>query len=152
MNAAEYWRHEFDYQREEVLHRLEVQNELGQGALKSMMLTNGGAIIGLLTFVGNKGTVGDPDLLRWGLGCFGVGLFLGLLAYFGAYFSQAHFMDHACYKVVNAQSRMAGMEEVVVPPLHETRGMRWLYSSVLLLLGALIMFATGALVTLNAII
>jgi len=86
MEPSDYWIHEFNYQREEVLHRLEVQNGLGQSALKSMMLVNGGAIISLLTFVGNKGGVVNVCALKISMGMFCAGLVCALAAYFGAYF------------------------------------------------------------------
>ncbi|MGA1853018.1 hypothetical protein VH570_19480 [Sphingobium sp. HT1-2] len=152
MDSSEFWKHEFDYQREEVLHRLEVQNQLGQGALKSMMLTNGGAIIAVLTFVGNKGAIVSTVALQWGLGLFGFGLFAGLLAYFGGYFSQSQFMNVACYRVINAQQQMAGGEPVEVPSSYEKIGSWLLYAAVALLFLSLLSFGGGAIATLKAIV
>ena len=152
MELSEYWRHEFDYQRAEVLHRSEVQNQLGQGALKSMMLVNGGAIIALLTFVGDKGKVADVLSLKIGMGCFGAGLFSGLLAYFAAYFSQADFMNHAAYLTVRAQAKMVGGEEIVPPKVHVKRGSILLFAAVGLLLTSLSAFALGSAASLNGIL
>lgn len=149
---SEFWRHDFEYEREEVLHRLEAQNQLGQAALKSMMLVNGGAIIALLTFVGNKGTVANACAVKWGMGLFGAGLFFALFAYFGAYFSQADAMLTAAYRVRNAQSQMAGGEGVEPPPIHERRANVLLFSAVGCVLLSLLLFGAGAIATMNGIL
>ena len=148
----EYWRHDFEYEREEVLHRLEAQNELGQAALKSMMLANGGAIVALLTFIGNKGPVLSKLMIKIGFGCFGAGLFVCLLAYFFAYFSQAEAMYVAAFRVQNAQSQMYGRPGVEAPPKHEKRATAYLLTAIGLLLVSLLAFGFGSCFTLQALI
>jgi hypothetical protein len=152
MEPSEYWLQEFSYQREEVLHRLEVQSALGQAALKNMMLVNGASIVSLLTFVGNKGAVVDASALKTSMAMFGGGLFSALAAYFGAYFSQANFMNVAGYRVVNAQSQMAGGDQIPTPPIFEKRGTILLYGAVGFVLLALALFGAGAVFALNGIL
>lgn len=148
---SEFWKLEFEHQRAEAQHRLEIQNQLGQGALKSMMLTNGGAIIAVLTFIGNKGGAANLGAIQLGMALFGIGLFAGLLAYFGAYFSQSEFMNVASYRMVNALHQFAGAEEVSTPPKHEVVGTRFLFFSIALLFMSLLCFAGGAVATLYGI-
>lgn len=143
---------EIDRQHAEFMHRLEAQNELGQAALKSMMLVNGGAIVGLLTFVGNKGTVANACALKMAMGMFGVGLFLGLLAYFGAYFSQAQFMFVLGHRIECEKSEMAGVEQKEVPSVYAQRGLWCLWLAIISLFGSLLCFGAGALAALNGIL
>lgn len=152
MEHSEFWLHEFDYQRAEMLHRLEVQNELGQGALKSMMLVNGGAIIALLTFLGNKQATFDHGAVQCAMWFYGSGLFFCLLAYFGAYFSQANFMQTAGYRVVNAQSRMANDVGTEVPEKYAADGMKCLYAAIASLFFSLVLFGGGSAFAIKGIL
>ena len=91
--------------------RLRYQTEFSQSALKSLMLVNGGAIISLLTFIGNKGHVFDQEAIWWSFLLFALGLFFCLVAYFGAYFSQGYYMQMVVNQTYNAQRRMHGYQE-----------------------------------------
>lgn len=152
MPTVEYWQTEQDHQHEDVMHRLEMQGALGQGALKSMMLANGGAIISLLTFIGNKAALVDASSVRISMVLFGAGLFAGLFSYFGAYFSQADFMMVSTYRRDHAHEMTAGRPGVVTPPVHAKRGNICLWISICMLLLSLVLFGLGSAFALNGII
>ena len=152
MEPSEYWRHEFESQRAESMHRSEVANTLGQSALKSMMLVNGGAILSLLTFVGNNGKVLSAFYLKVGMGLFGAGLFCALLAYFGAYFAQGDFMNVAAYRATDAQSKMINGDGIETPEIYEKRGTGLLWAAVALVMLSLLLFGGGVIASLSAII
>lgn len=108
MDDSEFWRHEYAFRCEDVAVRVKYQHEFSIAALKSLMLANGGAIIALLTFIGNGKSHLEPGALRWAMLFYGAGLVLGLFTYFGAYMSQGEFVSAASYQMVTAQERMRG--------------------------------------------
>ncbi|WP_068091060.1 hypothetical protein [Novosphingobium rosa] len=152
MEKPDYWASDFDQQSKEVMYRMDVQSQLGLSALKSMILVNGGSIIGLLTFVGNKGHVADSSFLKCGVGLFGLGLFLALIAHFFAYFSQAEFMMTTYYRLKNAQSRMIEAGGIEEPQKHTVQGTRTLWGAIVTLFLSLGCFGCGVLMTLNGIL
>jgi len=93
---------------QEAMERLKYQVEFAQAALKNLHLVNGGAIIALLTFVGNVNEVIDKVSVFWSFVWFSAGLSLSLLAYLGAYFSQSYFMNVAFSQTWEAQHRAEG--------------------------------------------
>jgi hypothetical protein len=148
----EYWRLEAEYQARELIHRLEVQNQLGQAALRSMVLVNGGAIIGLLTFIGNTSSVVSAGHLKFGMVLFGIGLLLALLAHFGAYFSQAEFMNVAAHRALEAQARMVERDLAQPDRDHMRKGDVYLCSAIGALLLSLLAFGGGSWAALNGIL
>jgi hypothetical protein len=64
---------------------------LGAETIKALLLVNGGAAAGLLTFYGNFDEAGRPidrSVLVYAMGAFGLGLLLAVLASGFGYFSQ----------------------------------------------------------------
>ena len=94
-----------DYRAEiqEAACRLRFQVEYSQSALRNLTLVNGGAIIALLTFIGNSNSTMSIISTKWSFSWFSLGLFLSLISYFGAFFSQKFFMNVSFYKAWNAQ-------------------------------------------------
>lgn len=92
----------------EGLERLKYQVEFSQAALRNLHLVNGGAIIALLTFVGNVSDGIDKLSIFWSFVWFSSGLACSLLAYLGAYFSQAFFMNVAFSQAWEAQHAAEG--------------------------------------------
>ena len=66
-----------------------------QSALKTLVLVNGGAIIALLTFIGNQGGQFDPRGISWSFVWFGLGLSFAIAAHFPAYLSQIKYLESA---------------------------------------------------------
>lgn len=72
--------------------RLRFQQETAIAAIKALTLVNGGAIIALLTFIGNNPANYGASDLRTAFSGFAVGLGFALASYLGAYYSQSWFM------------------------------------------------------------
>ena len=101
---------------EDTRERLRFAVTFAVTALNCLTLLNGGAIIGLFTFLGNaKGDTPfplDPGLL-WNSFCwFAIGLVCALVAHVGAYFSQNFFMQVDNAVVVNDYQALTGREPV----------------------------------------
>jgi hypothetical protein len=85
-----------DRQHERDLENIKAASSLGSDALKGLLLVNGGAAAGVLTFFGNVLTKTSPpppiqvDLIRTGLLWFAAGVVLALVAsglgWLGQYF------------------------------------------------------------------
>ena len=73
--------------------RLKYQHEFSLAGLKALILINGGAIIGLLTYAGNASSKVTAGQLQGAFTGYVAGLVLGVLSYIGAYLSQAEFMQ-----------------------------------------------------------
>ncbi|MCB5423971.1 hypothetical protein H0274_01760 [Altererythrobacter sp. CC-YST694] len=136
----------------EMRHRSEVGNQLGQATLKSLMLVNGGAIISLLTFIGNKGAVAHPELIKDAMLCFGFGIFTTLIAYFCAYFSQNAFLFYASAVSENGNRELSDDTPEYDPDLYLRRGNKALYGAIALSVISLSCFIGGALTAVNAIL
>jgi hypothetical protein len=93
---------------QEGLERLKYQVEYSQSALRNLQLVNGGAIIALLTFIGNVEEGIDRISILWSFIWFSIGLVSSLASYLGAYISQARFMDVAFLQAWQAQHRAQG--------------------------------------------
>lgn len=102
---------QMDYQHHmrDAEKRLDFQQELGVQALKGLTLVNGGAIIGLVTFIGNKGTTFNQWLLGWAMLAFAGGLVIDLIAYILGYLSQSEIMNMSVSQGWNAQRTMVGV-------------------------------------------
>lgn len=102
------WRDYAEHQKE-VAARLQYQFEYAQSALRTLVLVNGGAIIALFTFIGNEKAAFDRDGLWLSFAWLVVALFCSLFAYFGAFFSQASFMQHSAYCAQGSREAAGGL-------------------------------------------
>ena len=73
--------------------RLQYQHEFSLAGLKALILINGSAIIGLLTYAGNASSKVAAGQLQGAFTSYVAGLVLGVLSYIGAYLSKAEFMQ-----------------------------------------------------------
>ena len=90
-------------------HRLRFQQETAISAIKALTLANGGAILSLLTFVGNHAAKVQAANFEGAFISFAAGLSVALFAYLPAYYSQAWFMHSETSDAWNSQHDM--MEE-----------------------------------------
>jgi hypothetical protein len=93
----------------ELAARLGYQIDFAQSALKSLLFVNGGAILALLTMIGNASATFDSRAIWWSFFWYSSGLVVVLLAYFGAFISQFFFMDVTTKEAWNAQLRRDGL-------------------------------------------
>lgn len=136
---------------EEALERLKYQVDYSQAALRNLQLVNGGAIVALLTFIGNTDQVINDSAIWWSFLWFSAGLFLSLAAYFGAYLSQSSFMNVAFKQAWQAQHRAQGSKAEFDFADDLKRGNWALYSAISMAVGSLLCFFVGAFVGLSGL-
>lgn len=102
-----------DYAYADAAERVRFQAGFAEKMLNAMMLANGGAIIGLFTFVGNLiGKAGSPIILSiaplWiAFASFVLGLSLTLGAHFFAFLSQQKFYEQSMHEVQRLERALA---------------------------------------------
>lgn len=104
------WR-DHDVHQAEVAARLQFQFEYAQSALKTLVLVNGGAIIGLFTFIGNDKATFEWSGLKCAFASLVIALFLSMFAYFGAFFSQANYMNLASFHALASRNAAGGLPQ-----------------------------------------
>ena len=105
----------------------------GNNALKFILLINGGAVIALLTFLGNllKNTNNLEIDMSWAMGCFLLGIIVGGIANLTAYFAQLKLYNES---IGNTNS---------------TTHMKWVYTTLGFVILGIILFTIGSILTLN---
>jgi hypothetical protein len=135
----------------ETSERLRFQVEFSHAALRNLHLTNGGAILALLTFLGNTGFDFNFRAIWWAFVWFGFGLVSSLSAYFGAYFSQAEFMNVTIMEAWNAQKRARGLEAAHDIQTSFRRGNGFMYFGIAAAATSLVFFIVGSFVALSGL-
>ncbi|XUU61000.1 hypothetical protein ACRAQ6_01655 [Erythrobacter sp. HA6-11] len=117
--------------------------EYAQSAVKSLILVNGGALIALLTFIGNSDVEAGPRGMFWSFVWLGLGLASALFALFPSYVSQSNYM-------YAARDRLADTD--VDTEAKDIRGDNAAVFAFLSLFSSLVLFLLGAFVALFAIL
>ena len=103
----------------------------GNNALRFVLLVNGGAVIALLTFLGNILKNETTSIhMAMPMGCFLLGITVGGLANITAYMTQLRLYNES---IGNSQN---------------TRHTKWLYGSLVLIVFGILLFFAGAVLTL----
>jgi hypothetical protein len=136
---------------EEAADRLRFQVEYSQAGLRNLQLVNGGAVIALLTILGNTNVEFDGRSLWWAFFWFGLGLSLSLIAYFGAFFSQHFYMQQTYQQAWNAQFRARGIDGPNNHMVNYGRGNLALALAIAAGIVSLGSFITGSFVALNGL-
>ncbi|MGE3690593.1 MAG: hypothetical protein AB7F98_04355 [Novosphingobium sp.] len=136
----------------EVGDRLRFQIEYVQSALKNLHLVNGGAIVALLTLIGNAKIPFDKRAIWWAFFWFASGLIFALSAYAGAYFSQSYYMEATAKQAWNAQAKAHGTKKRWDFKFSSLMGNAALYSGVFCAVASLVCFVIGAFVALGGIL
>lgn len=89
----------------EFIERIRAQTVLAEKLLSALLLVNGGAMIGLFTFIGNlqkkgAGIVLDTSLLWLGFWGFIVGMIAALMAFAMSFLSQHHYTLACQYEIM----------------------------------------------------
>ena len=130
----------------EAAQRIGYQVGYSEQALKTLALVNGGAIIGLFTFIGNNGSLPiDVSWLWWAFASFVAGLAFTMIGYLGAFMSQGKYYQAAQAEAWNELDRAAsglawGRDHDAVTAI----GFRWELAGVAAGMLALLAFVTGA--------
>ena len=139
--------------REEILERIRIQAAIGGSAMRTVVLVNGGAVIALLTFIGNTRTSGGLTL-SLGLGCFLFGLALGLVAHAAAFMSQERFYRQTVAELQRIQQSQVDRQIHTNSNAEldlNASGSSWLNAAILLALGSVGLFIIGSVLSLAAI-
>ena len=136
----------------EAKDRLGYQVDFAQAAMRNLLLVNGGAVLALLTALGNTSMHPDPRGMRWAFGWFAFGLLTSLIAYFAAFFSQYFFYNGTLFQAWNAQLAAHDLEEAHTPMPEFKKGDRSLALGVLATTASLVAFVIGAFVALSALL
>ena len=151
-SRAELAAKDADRLRNAAADRLKLANECAHGALKGLFIANGGAIIALLTFVGNaKIRVPETSDLRCGFELFSSGLAAVLMAYVAGYVSHAFYMQAEFNLSSQADSKAYQTGEEFDHLAHERRGNCAESIGIGLAILSLILFVGGAFAALDAI-
>lgn len=89
--------------RSESIERVRTQASLAEIGFRSIILANGGGIVGLLTLIGNGGHA-QPDLIMGGFASLLLGMFLALASLVLGFLSQKNFYEQAM-----AEQRRSGL-------------------------------------------
>ena len=130
--------------------RLQFQHEYTLAGLRTLVLINGGAIIGLLTYAGNGSSKASADQFGIAFGGYVVGLAFGVSAYMSAYLSQAEFMQYSTLEGM----RMIGVEPTATgrsSASYGRRGTMAVRAGLLLSLLSLASFGIGSYYALEAV-
>ena len=148
----EIQRMDYEASIKEASDRLRFQQEIGLAAVRSTLLVNGGAVVALLTFIGNtQGRFDDADLRR-AFTFFCVGVVASLLSMWTAYIGQEWLSNMRTSIAWNYQENMRGK-----PPAHDFEKERksgWILmaiSSAFVLTGV-VTFIAGAFAALGGIL
>jgi hypothetical protein len=143
-----------DRQTEEISYRLGARLTLAHSAIKSLLYTNGGAIIALLTFLGNGEKFHDPALIKISIYCFVAGLFIGLFTHFGAFHSQDSFISASELRIAilrsDETSDISGLANSVERSV--AGGKKFIALAVFSANMSLLLFLAGAICAANGII
>lgn len=131
-----------DYFLSDADQRLQYQHEYTLAGFKTLLLLNGGAIIGLLTYAGNSsGTVAAGQFLMAFL-AYVAGLVLTALAYLTSYSGQAHIMQDSVTEGMRWRGLEPSPEATKVD--HEKLGARAIELGKVLAILALLGFIIGS--------
>ncbi|WP_375282866.1 hypothetical protein [Sphingobium yanoikuyae] len=99
--------------RAEIGDRLRNQMSFAEKAMAALMVANGGALVGLFTFIGNVVGKSDAKLrfdttLLWAaFACFALGVALVLTTHLFAFLSQVNFYNQAAHEMWRHQRTLA---------------------------------------------
>ena len=142
---------DYEAQTTEALARVQFQIDYSKTLFNGLTLANGGAILAILTFIGNTTGKVDPTKMMCAFSFYIAGLVLVFLAYIGAFFSQFFFYNAAQFMAWNAQAEATGAK-----PLHDLtkegrRGNVAMIAAVVACLASLVAFVCGSVSALGAL-
>lgn len=134
--------------------RLRFQQQCALAAVRALTLVNGGAILALLTFIGNNDARYDTTALKAAITGYVVGLAFALSTYVLAYHSEAWNRDCDTSDAWNYQDDMRQLPRRHEAVASKERHRGWLLqiSAISLVTASLLMFAYASFQALNGII
>lgn len=123
--------------------------------LRSLIIVNGGALVGLVTFIGNFGAAEDNSGAVLAFTLFVFGLFSGFLAVLFSYLAQQHFFWSETHDCDREAREMFGLDTNIVRAdlVNDWKiGTRYQIVAIVIALLSALMFVIGALAALNNIL
>lgn len=127
--------------------RLRFQHEFAVEGFKTLVLINGGAIVGLLTYAGNKGS--DTHGFEGAFIAYAAGLVASVLAYLFAYNSQAQLMNSDIVEAYRLLGVPAATGETTKD--FEDKGMVWVRLGIVFSILAVVGFTVGSWMAMKAL-
>jgi len=101
---------DYQHQSAEAMARLQYQIDYSKALLGGLTVANGGAILALLTFIGNTGSKVHPQSMKDAFTVYGAGLAAVLIAYGCAFATQGFFYHVSQKQAWNAQMEALGVK------------------------------------------
>ena len=132
--------------------RLRYQVDFAQAVIRNLLLVNGGAVLALLTALGNSSIHHDERGMWWAFFWFGGGLITALGAYFAAFYSQFFYYNGTMYQAWNAQRTAHDLKQAHDPMPQFKRGDLALTLGVCATSLSLCAFVLGSFIALDALL
>lgn len=142
---------DYEQQSAEAMARLQYQVDYSKALLNGLTIGNGGAILALLTFIGNTKTKVDPATMQGAFAVYGGGLTLVMIAYASGFFTQYFFYDATQNQAWNAQAEASGREPQYNIATPMKLGNIALVVGIIAAVGSLACFISGSLQALAAL-
>ena len=137
---------------DEAAERLKFATAYAHAGLKGLFLANGGAIVALLTFLGNAQAAHvEKHKIWWAFVCFTLALSLVLAAYIAGYASHASSMQATFARYMNALRAAQGFPGNSDAARDESRANFTENLGLAFVVASLALFVCGAFVALDAI-
>ncbi|TXC73560.1 hypothetical protein FSZ31_02095 [Sphingorhabdus soli] len=149
--ASDWFGDEVGRRRDEANTHLRFSHEFAQSGLKGLFLANGGAMVSLLTFIGNTNVSNNPRALFWAFVWFSTGLALALASYVAGFLAQSFHMNAAFNQSKQAESDLAGVSQSFDSSSYERKGERAAILGLVLAVVSLVLFVVGSFVALIGI-
>ncbi|WP_374649112.1 hypothetical protein [Rhizorhabdus sp.] len=138
---------DFQLASADAVERVKIQASLADRALQALLISNGGALIALFSFVASSSAIRlSVAATRSAFGLFVTGLFLGLVAHLLAFMSQDRFMHSSFAQMLRFQRMMNSgeREDITEDELRYYRtGNHYYYAGIVLAFGSILAFTAG---------
>lgn len=144
-------RQDYEAQSAEALARIQYQVDYSKTLLNGLMIGNGGAILAILTFIGNTGSKVEPSRMMWAFSLYAAGLACVFIAYAGAFFSQFFYYSASQNQAWLAQAEALGAKRDVTIDKDVSRGNKAMICGVSAAILSLTAFIAGSVSALRAL-
>jgi hypothetical protein len=142
----------YEIERSDYTEHLRLQGSVGLTAIRSLFVINAGAIIGILTFIGNHGAEVVGSGIRQSIGLFITGLVAAAACPIPGYLAQISFQEAAHRQMIDFLRIRVKSKSVNDHKSAGAAGVLFLRAGLLLAVLSLIFFCAGAWAGINALV
>ena len=142
---------DYEAQSAEALARIDYQVDYSKALLNALTVGNGGAILAILTFIGNTGAKVAPATMKGAFIGYGVGLACVFAGYAAGFFTQFYFYRAAQEQAWNAQAAALAAQPEYDPMPSMHRGNIALGLAIALAMASLVAFVWASLLAIEAL-